>query len=66
MSDREQMREMFDHIIFMHGYLLGALMKGGRSAAEALAETEPMRANARRLAQQAGFTMPDCFAEAEL
>lgn len=51
--------EMYEHIVFMHGYMLGLTMRAGKPVAEALAEMEPLRTNTRRLARMAGFPISD-------
>jgi hypothetical protein len=47
--------EMYEHILFMHGYMLGLMTRAGKSVDEALDEMESMRTNTRRLAHMAGF-----------
>jgi hypothetical protein len=55
--------EMYEHIVFMHGYMLGLMMRAGKSVGEALDEMEPMRTNTRRLAHMAGFPISDYMKE---
>jgi len=53
--------ELFEHAYFMHGYLIGALMAAGRTGPQAWAETAPMRANVKRMADEAGLPVPSYF-----
>jgi hypothetical protein len=55
--------EMYEHIVFMHGYMLGLMMGAGKSVGEALDEMEPMRTNTRRLAHMADFPISDYMKE---
>ena len=53
--------ELFEHCYFVQGYLLGTIVRAGKSSAEALDETKYMRHTVRLLAERAGLPIPTYF-----